>query len=193
MDKKFDTPTVSAIVIGIILLIITNYIFRGFIPAYYEWAVQICSVVVVIIASMYGMIAGILIPAVALVITGVAFMGPDVFDDLLPLLILGAANGHYMDKLLVRRGDFSGIRILDFCILETALALLGWICIYPLERFYVYATDIRISLNKGIVYCGVSVLADLCICLPVLLICNHLFRKKRLIEDAEKEYLYDRK
>ena len=193
MERKFDTPTVTAIVIGTVLLIITEYYFYGFAPSYVEWAVQICAATIVIIATMYGMVAGILIPAVALTITGAAFMGRDIFDDLVPLMLLGTASGHYMDRLLVRRGDFSGMKILDFCILETALAILAWICIYPLERFYVYATDLRTSLDKGIIYCGVSILGVLCICLPVLFLCNRLFRKKRLIEDARKEYLYDRK
>lgn len=193
MEKRLDNSAVAAIVTGTILLIITDYYMFNFPSLKHEWGIVACAVIVMIIAAIYGAIAGALVPFAASVVTGVAFMGLDVLTGFLVLLLFGIATGNYVDKLEVRKGGFAGIRIFDFCMLEIALTILAWICVYPLERFYVYKTDIRSSLDEGVLYCGVSILMILCICLPVLIVCNRLFHRKRLLEDAGKEYLYERK
>lgn len=193
MDKRFDAPTVTAIVIGTIMIIITNYCLPGIYSFPLEWAVQVCAVVIVIISAQTGIIAGALMPAVASAIIGIAFMGPDVLIEFLLLELFGVSTGHYMEKLKIRRGEFKGMLILDFCMLEIMLAVLSWLCVYPLGSFYMYRLDLRDLLSMGMIHCGVSVLADLCICLPILLVFNRMFRQKRLVEDAQREYLYDRK
>lgn len=193
MEKRLDNSAVAAIVTGTLILIITDYYIFNFPSVKFEWGVALCAVIVMMIAAVYGALAGFLVPFAASVITGVAFMGSSVFTGFLMLTLFGIAVGNYADKFEVRKGGFTGIRIFDFCMLEISVTILAWICVYPLERFYVYKTDIRSSLDSGVLYCGISILMILCICLPVLIICNRLFRRKRLLEDAGKEYLYERK
>lgn len=193
MEKRLDTNAVVAIITGTVLLIITDYYIFHFPLVKYEWGIVLCAAIVIVIAAVYGSIAGAMVPLAASVITGVAFMGVGVFSGFLVLVLFGIATGNYVDKFEIRNGGFSKIRIFDFCMLETALAILAWICVYPLERFYVYKTDIRLSLDAAIFYCGVSILTNICICLPILIVFNRVFHKKRLLEDAGKEYLYERK
>lgn len=193
MDKKFDIHTVTAIVIGTIMIIITNYYMHGLSPFPGEWTVQICSAIIIVIAVMTGTIAGLLMALVSSTIVGIALLGLDVTVGFLILTLFGVSTGHYMEKLNVRRGEFNGIRIFDFCILQIMLSIMAWICVYPLSNFYMYGRDLRETLNRGVIHCGISILIELCVCMPVLLLCNRLFRQKRLVEDAQREYLYDRK
>ena len=193
MDKRFDIHTVTAIVIGTIMIIITNYYMHGLSPLPEEWTVQICSAVIIVIASMTGTTAGLLMSLVPSIIVGIALLGPDVMVSFLILALFGISTGHYMERLGVRRGEFTGIRIFDFCMLQIMLAIITWICVYPLSNFYMYGRDLRDMLDRGVVHCGIAILIGLFICLPVLLLCNRLFRQKRLVEDAQREYLYDRK
>lgn len=193
MDKRFDIHTVTAIVIGTIMIIITNYYMHGLSPLPEEWTVQICSAVIIVIASMTGTTAGLLMSLVPSIIVGIALLGPDVMVSFLILALFGISMGHYMDKIGVRRGEFEGMRIFDFCMLQIMLSIITWICVYPLSNFYMYGRDLRDMLDRGVVHCGIAILIGLFICLPVLLICNRLFRQKRLVEDAQREYLYDRK
>ncbi len=193
MDKRFDIHTVTAIVIGTLMIIITNYYMHGYSPFPEEWTVQICSAIIIVTAAMTGTVAGFLMPLVSSLIVGIALMGSDVTVGFLLLALFGISTGHYMERLGVRRGEFTGIRIFDFCMLQIMLAIIAWICVYPLSNFYMYGHDLRDTLNRGAVHCGVSILIEMCICLPVLILCNRLFRQKRLVEDAQREYLYDRK
>lgn len=190
MEKRLDNKAVAAIVAGTVLIIITNSYMSGLPSIPVAWSIQICTVFVVITSAVFGILAGVIMPVAASVIVGIGFLGPAVLDELLLLLLFGVATGHYSGKFMVRRGEFTGIRLFDYCMIEVALAVLAWICIHPLGSFYLYGTDLRISLNEGVRYCGITILANLFICLPVLLLCNRLFKKKRIVEDAEKEYLY---
>lgn len=189
MRTKLDKQSVTAIVIGMILMIVTDYYMFGYASFPMEWAGQICVVVVVVVSAMHGITAGVIMPSAVAIITGVAFMGTSVFDELLVLLLFGVATGHYMDKLMINEGRFTGIRIFDFIMLEMMLSILAWLCVHPLGSFYMHRMDLRITLEEGVIYCGVSILANLCICLPVLLLFNHIFKKKRVEEDARKAYL----
>ncbi len=193
MDKKFDIHTVTAIVIGTIIIIITNYYMHLSSSFSKEWIVQICSAVVIVIAAVTGTVSGFLMPLVSSMIVGIALMGFDVTVEFLILALFGISAGHYMEKLGVRKGEFNGIRIIDFCMLQIMLSIIAWICVYPLSDFYTYGRDLRETLNLGVFHCGISIIIELCICLPVLILCNRLFRQKRLVEDAQREYLYDRK
>ncbi len=166
---------------------------HGLSPLPEEWTVQICSAVIIVIASMTGTTAGLLMSLVPSIIVGIALLGPDVMVSFLILALFGISMGHYMDKIGVRRGEFEGIRIFDFCMLQIMLSIITWICVYPLSNFYMYGRDLRDMLDRGVVHCGIAILIGLFICLPVLFICNRLFRQKRLVEDAQREYLYDRK
>ncbi|MBQ7480247.1 MAG: ECF transporter S component [Lachnospiraceae bacterium] len=193
MDKRFDIHTVTAIVIGTIIIIITNYYMHLSSSFSKEWIVQICSAVVIVIAAVTGTVSGFLMPLVSSMIVGIALMGFDVTVEFLILALFGISTGHYMEKLGVRKGEFNGIRIIDFCMLQIMLSIIAWICVYPLSDFYTYGRDLRETLNLGVFHCGISIIIELCICLPVLILCNRLFRQKRLVEDAQREYLYDRK
>lgn len=190
MEKRLDGRAVAAIVLGTILVIIVNRYMYVNLSVPREWAIQVCIVIVVIISAVFGILAGAIIPFVSSVIIGASFLGFNAVDELFLLLLFGVTTGHYADRLMVRKGQFVQIRLIDFFMIETALSVLAWICIHPLGRFYMYGTDLRISLNEGVKYCAVSIAANLCICLPVLIVCNRLFRKRRIVEDAEREYLY---
>lgn len=193
MDKRFDIHTVTAIVIGTIMIIITNYYMHLSSSFSKEWIVQICSAVVIVIAAVTGTVSGFLMPLVSSMIVGIALMGFNVTVEFLILALFGISAGHYMEKLGVRKGEFNGIRIIDFCMLQIMLSIIAWICVYPLSDFYTYGRDLRETLNLGVFHCGISIIIELCICLPILILCNRLFRQKRLVEDAQREYLYDRK
>ena len=154
---------------------------------------QACSVVVVVIAAVYGIEAGILIPVAACTIYGVTMRDPIITKEIIFLLLAGIVTGHYKDRFMVDKGDFSGVRILDYVVIETGVAVLTWLCLYPLGSFYLKQSDLRVTLTDGLKNCGICMIGKVCICLPVLLLLNVVLKKKFMVEEARKEYLYDRK
>jgi hypothetical protein len=190
MDSRFDTKTVISIVTGTILLIITNAMVWNIPLLGDEWAIRICAVILVIVASVSGTITGILVPLVSCLLTGVVFGRPDAFIQMGILLVTGAVTGHYAEKTGVKYGRFSGIAILDYVVIETGAAVIAWLCIQPLLNLYAYKRDLRVTIPGGLYECLISVGGKLFICLPVLLILNHFFRKRQMVEDAKREYLY---
>ncbi|MCR4807996.1 MAG: hypothetical protein K5857_10035 [Lachnospiraceae bacterium] len=190
MDNLFNKRSVIAIVTGTILLTVTN-LTVWFTPAVDDrWAIRICAVILVIVASVSGILAGILIPVASCLFTGVVFSRPDAFLEMVLLLVTGAIMGHYSDKLEVSHGRFGGIYILDFTVIATGASIIAWLCIQPLAVLYVNLVDLRESISVGMDECLISVGAKLLICLPILLILNHFYRKRQMVEDAKREYLY---
>jgi hypothetical protein len=155
-----------------------------------EWTIRISSVVLVFIATIYGTLSGALIPLAACLFTGIILNHPEAFFDLAMLMVSGLATGHYAEKLGVLHGRFTKWFLLDFVIIVTGAEIVAWLCVRPLLFLYAYGKDLRITIDEGLLECMISVAVKLCICLPLLLIANHFFRKRQMIEDAKREYLY---
>lgn len=190
MDNAFDKRTVISIVTGTIILIITNATIWTSPSVGDEWAVRICAVVLVIVSSISGTLTGFLVPLASCLLTGVVFGRPDAFLQMCLLLVTGVISGHYAGKTGVKYGRFEGIAILDYAVIETGAAIISWMCIQPLIYLYAYRQDLRTTIPRGFYECLISIGGKLIICLPVLLILNHFFRKRQLVEDAKREYLY---
>ena len=190
MENRFDTKTVIYIVVGTILLITVNASVWNIPRIGDEWAIRICAVALVIIASVSGTITGILVPVVSCLLTGVVFGRQDAFLEMSLLFVTGAASGHYAEKIGVKYGRFAGIAILDYAVIETGAAIIGWLCLKPLLNLYVYGQDLRVTIPGGLIECLISIGGKIFICLPILLISNHFFRKRQMVEDAKREYLY---
>ena len=190
MDNKLDNKTVFAIVTGTILIILANVYTWNAPMIYGDWAIRICAVVVAFIAVIYGTLSGSLIPIAACLFTGIILDHHEAFLQMAILLVTGLANGHYAQKLGVKHGRFTKWHMLDFAILEIGVAIAAWLCVYPLLSLYAYGQDLRLTIDRGLLECFISVAAKLVICLPFLIIANHFFRKKQMVEDAKREYLY---
>ena len=190
MENRFDTKTVISIVVGTILLIMINVTVWNIPYIGDEWAIRICAVALVIVASISGIVTGVLVPVVSCILTGVVFGRPDAFIEMCILFVTGSATGHYAEKTGVKYGRFSGIAILDYAVIETGAAIIGWLCLYPLLYLYAYRQDLRMTIPTGLRECLISIGGKVFICLPVLIISNHFFRKRQMVEDAKREYLY---
>ncbi len=176
--------------VGTILLIIINVSVWNAPFVGDEWAIRICAPVLVMVASVSGIVTGILVPVVSCLLTGVVFGRPDAFIEMCILLVTGAVTGHYAGKIGVKYGRFTGMAILDYAVIETMTAIIGWMCLQPLLYLYAYGQDLRDTIPRGLTECLISMGGKIFICLPVLLIFNHFFRKKQMVEDAKREYLY---
>ena len=190
MENRFDTKTVISIVVGTILLITINVSIWSTPLVGDEWAIRICAVVLVTAASISGTAMGVLVPVVSCLLTGVVFRRPDAFIEMCILFVTGAATGHYAEKTGVKYGKFTGMAILDFAVIETGAAIIGWLCLQPLLNLYAYGKDLRVTIPGGLNECLISIGGKMFICLPVLLISNYFFRKRQMVEDAKREYLY---
>ena len=190
MENKLDNKTVFAIVTGTVLLIITNVFMWNMPFIQNDWAIRICAVVLTFLAAIFGTLTGVLIPIAACVFTGVVLSHPEAIMEMFILLVTGLATGHYAAKLGIMHGRFTKWHMLDFAILEIGVAIAAWLCVYPLLSLYAYGQDLRLTIDRGLLECFISVAAKLVICLPFLIIANHFFRKKQMVEDAKREYLY---
>lgn len=190
MDNGFDRRTVAYIVAGTILLIITNVCVWSSPAVPDEWAIRICAVILVLVAAVSNTVTGILVPLASCILTGVVFNRPEAILQMGILLVTGAVTGHYAGKIGVRYGKFEGIAILDYAVIETVAAIISWLCVQPLLYLYAYRLDLRMTIDRGLTECLISVGGKILICLPILLISNHFFRKIQMVEDAKREYLY---
>ncbi|MCR5507297.1 MAG: hypothetical protein K6F34_01285 [Lachnospiraceae bacterium] len=191
--KKFDAGNIIAIVIGTVIIISINAWSDMGGPIKGLWVIQACSAFVVVISAIYGMAAGLLMPIAACLIYGVVMNEPILINEAVFLSIGGMITGHYSDRFMVNSGEFNGMRLIDYAVIETIIAIITWVCLYPLVNLYFNDADLGFSLLDGVKYCGMCIFAKIFLCLPVLLLFNMFFKKKRMVDDARKEYLYERK
>ena len=192
MNKRFDIEAVVAMIAGTILLVMINvYRWEPF-PRPQAWMIGVSTAVVVMVSAVYGVIAGALVPIAACTITGLAFWNAGVVSELVALLILGMMTGHYMDKFDIGRGNFRGLKIVDYAVVEAALAIVIWIFVTPLCKFYVNGAGLSDAIHEGVFYLGITFAIAVCICLPLLLLFNSLFKKRQTAIDTRREYLYER-
>ena len=192
MNLRFDTETVLAMVAGTMLLLFINIYDWALFPFPKYWMIAFSTAIVVIIAAIYGVVAGAIVPFAACTISVLAFWDAGIISELVSLLILGVATGHYMAKFEIGKGGFRGLKIVDLIVVEVALAVIVWVFIFPLTGFYFRDMGLTELMIEGVRICGVSTLSVLCVVLPVLLLLNRVFKKRQDTIDARREYLYER-
>ncbi len=188
MKNRFDTETVAAIVLGTILIVISYFGLTEYTALPDIWLIQIFAIVVVVIAAVYGTVAGLVIPLAAFLVINMANGGRNTDTAMLLLVFSGVATGHYADKFMVRDGRFKGIRLADYAVVETVVAVLAWVCIDPLFDFYVRSWDLRTTMLDGVKFCGITIVNMLCVCMPLLLLLNSLYKKYGQIVAAGNDY-----
>ena len=190
MDNSFDSKMVTAIVAGTVLLIIVNVYVWGDAALPDDIAIYLCLAVLVTVSSLFGTVSGLLIPVAACTLSGIVFTRSGAVVEMVLLVIAGVATGHYSDKFNIRHGGFDGLKILDYVVTEFGISVLIFVCVRPLMSLYLYNTDLKETLGAGVISLLISVGIAVCICLPLLLIFNHFYRKKQMVEDARREFLY---
>jgi hypothetical protein len=188
MKNRFDTETVASIVLGTMLIVLSYFALTQYTALSDMWLIQIFAIVVVVIAAVYGTVAGLMIPLAAFLVINMANGGRNTDTGMLLLIFSGVATGHYADKFMVRDGKFEGMRLADYAVVETVVAVLAWVCIDPLFNFYVRSWDLRVTMLLGVKFCGISIINMLCVCMPVLLLLNNLYKKYGKIVAARNEY-----
>ncbi|MCR5420632.1 MAG: hypothetical protein K6E98_06490 [Lachnospiraceae bacterium] len=189
MDNKFDNESVMATLFGMILLLIAFLYLGENMKLPQIWLIQLCSLIVVVIAAIYGSVVGVMIPFTAYLILHMVLAGNPSVDSIVYLVILGLGTGHYKDKFMVGVGKFFGIRITDYIVVEGVLVMLVWICIYPLCMFYFQSEDIRVTIFQGLKYFGIALVNVICISIPLLLLLNTVYKKRQDEIDARNEYM----
>ena len=184
MSGKFDLKTVFAIIIGSFILSIINFGMwqhNIFSP---EISIPISAIVVVVLATMYGMITGIMIPVIGCFIFGAVVDTPVAVAQMLALLALGISAGLYMDKFAVDKGDFNGIKILDFCVVQLQSSTIVWMFLRPLCLFYFYRYDIIDALFSSLFSFAIAVSVQICVCVPILVVLSKHIKRNLLMRGA---------
>ncbi len=185
MDNRLDMETAVATVLATVLMI-TVYIYltgEMGVPDYLE--VQICAIIVTVMAAIYGSAAGGLIPLASYLVVQLSYPRNGALTGMIFLIFIGIATGHFAVRFRIRSGNFKGISLVDYAVIEALIAIIVWVCVQPISSFYINKADLRDTLNTGVIYCGLFIVNAVCICLPVLLLANRLFRKR--FEEAEAE------
>lgn len=193
MENRLDVEKTVAIIIGTVFMIMV-YMYLAMkttVPGYVE--VQICVAIVTVIAAIYGSAAGILIPLVSYLVVYVSDPRDGALTGLLFLIFFGLGTGHFASRFKIRYGRFKGIGLVDYAVVEAFLAVIIWVCIQPVCSFYFQKTDLRSTLNDGVMYCAFTLAIELCIGLPLLLLANYMYKKRQEAIDAKNDYLYERK
>ena len=188
MNKTLDTETALAIVFGTVFMIMVFiYLATGTsVPDYLE--VQICAIIVTVMAAIYGSVAGGLIPLASYLIVHLTYPRDGALTGVLFLIFIGLSTGHYASAFKIRTGEFKGISLVDFAVIEVVLAVIVWVCVQPLSGFYIEKADLRSTLNIGVMHFGIAAVTELCICLPILLLANRLFARRQEVSDAGKDF-----
>ncbi len=193
MENRLDVEKTIAIITGTVFMIMVYmYLAMGTnLPGYVE--IQICVAIVTVMAAVYGSAAGILIPLLSYLTVYVSNPRDGTLPGLLFLVFFGLGTGHFASRFKIRNGRFRGMSLADFAVVESFLAMIIWVCVQPLCSFYFQKTDLRSTLNDGVMNCAFTMAIELCIGLPVLLLANRLYGKRQEAIEAKNDYLYERK
>lgn len=193
MENRLDIEKTVAIITGTVFMIMI-YMYLAMettVPGYVE--IQICVAIITVLAAIYGSVAGILIPLASYIAVYVSNPRDGLLSGLLFLVFFGLGTGHFASRFKIRVGRFRGMSLADYAVVEAFLAVIVWVCVQPLCSFYFQKTDLRITLNDGVMNCALTLAIELCIVLPVLLLANRLYGKRQEAIDAKNDYLYERK
>ena len=179
MENRFDTETTVATIVGSVFMILVymSLVMGTTVSDYVE--VQICAIIVTVMAAIYGSAAGCLIPLISYLVVRISYPRDGALTGMLFLIVFGVATGHYASRFKIRKGKFRGISLVDFAVIETVLAIIVWVCVESLYGFYFERSDLRYALNDCVRHCGLSIAGELCIGLPILLLANSLYRKRQ--------------
>ena len=184
MSEKFDLRTVFAIIIGSFIMSIINlgiWHHNVFSP---EISIPLSAIVVVVLAAMYGVIAGVMIPVIGCFVFGAVVDTSVAIAEMLALLALGLSAGFYMDKFMVHKGDFDGIRVLDFCVVQLQSSTIVWMFLRPLCLFYLYKYDIGEALFSSFTSFAIAMGVQVFICAPVLMLLSKHIKRNLLMRGA---------
>ena len=185
MEEQFDIKTVYAIICSSLFLIIFNIAVwqHGFIPS--EWGVFICILVVTAISGTYGAVTGLIVPIASCATTAAIFSSSLAVEDMIILVIIGAVTGYYSKYFEIRTGTFSKKGIIDFVIIEFAVNVFVWMLMRPMGHVMYYMSDVRLTIRRGFVMMIISLGVVYCICIPLLLLVNSLFTRRRTMSGLE--------
>ncbi len=191
MDEKYDGNSVITIILATLVLIAVSCLWRFREVFSRESIIQFGIVIVIIVSAVHGTLAGAVIPVVSCLICGIAFQDVYAVGYGCMLLVFGLSTGHFSDRFKIRDGEFAGALIVDYIMIEIVASIMAWVCIYTLGVFFIRKGDMRVYLYNGVANCGIALGEAVLICLPLLLFCNSVYKNKRMVDKANKEYLYD--
>ena len=185
MEKiKFESKDVIAVIFATTIYVLAEFleqslINRGIIfPDVHNWF-RMRVLVDIIMAALFGPIVGVVSGVGGALLVNVVYFGSISYVDVLAYGFCGFFVGRYYDKLGVLRGEFQGIKILDFNVIQLLCNLFCSSIISPLLFFLLEGTNLIDSINISLQIAFGSILVTGIIGTLILIIISKIARKRR--------------
>lgn len=185
-NNRFGTREVIEAVIGTIVFIaagiLINYLYEKNImnPNAIRW---ICGNVFVLtmVSMIAGPIVGIICAFSGCLILELILMG-DVINYRIVLYMLYAyIVGRYSSRLDVCKGNFDGIKLLDYNVIHTLGSIVCYSLMYPVLMFVFADLELKRLINIGVYNTLVAIALNGIIGTPILYLISRTINKKKNI------------
>ena len=146
---KFGVKEVVAIGIGTALFVALTevQIPLGFIP---NTSLQPRAALLGFLCAIFGPIVGAAVGLIGHALGDAAFYGSVWWSWVFPDAIFGFITGWFVDKYLVKQGDFAGKQIALFNIVQVVANAIAWIVVAPVLDILIYAEPANKVFVQGI-------------------------------------------
>ena len=143
----------------------------------------------IIIAAIYGDIAGFIVPAAACAIVGAILSKYVAIEEFLMLGVIGIGTGYYANRFRVREGEFGKSEIRLFLVIEAIIAVFMWLFARPMTYLYLYKLSMIEVINSGFKDLIAELLLVCVVGVPILIFMSFIAKQYMLADvtaDNEK-------
>lgn len=155
MNKiRFGTKEIIAVIVVIALYVISEWGERYLIgcglisTAVLDW-VKIRVLIVVVSSAIFGPIVGIICGVGGALLVDMMYYSNVRYGEIIAYAMNGYIIGRYRDIFGVLKGEFRGIKLLDFNIIQLLCMIVGAVLFLPLFFFITENANMRESIVIG--------------------------------------------
>lgn len=154
---KFGVKEVVAIGIGTALFVALTevQIPVGFIP---NTALQVRAALLAFMAAIFGPIVGCAMGLLGHALGDALFYGSVWWSWVFPDAIFGLVMGWFVDKYMIKQGDFGKKQIILFNVVQVIANAVAWIVVAPVLDIVIYAEPANKVFAQGAVACLANVI-----------------------------------
>jgi len=184
MEKiKFGSKEVIAVVFATTLYVLVELLERylmagGIISGDFDYWIRLRIIIDILMAALFGPAVGVVSGVGGTLLVNVLYYGYISYVEVISFGVCGLLVGRYYNKLGILKGEFSGIRIIDFNVIQIISNLFCSCVIPPLMFFLIDGTNINESIRISFQIAFGSIVVTAILGSAILIIISKLVRRK---------------
>lgn len=181
---RFETKEVIMTALGIVLFLIMECLQQylvsiGIMPEWaFEW-IRFRMPVLMVMSAVFGPIVGVLIGFAGAILVEIIFIGQVYIAEVFAYVVIGYIVGRFCKYFEVLEGNFWGLKILDFTMVQLmSMSMMGAL-FYPLILFLYEKNNLMEACELGMKRAGGNILLIAVTVTPILIIISRVNRKRK--------------